>query len=220
MKRYFITGTDTDCGKTYVATKILQKFPSTAALKPIASGTIFKDETWVNNDAWQLQQCSNLSLAEINPWSFSHPIAPHIAAMREGVCIEARDLVQYCLDFHREGLQNLFIEGAGGLCVPFNEKQTWIDFLKLSQGQIETILVVGMRLGCINHALLTQMALKSSELRCIGWIANCLDEDMLELTENIRTLKNLLQFPLLATLPFQGDFIEDDHLAKLICFEY
>ncbi len=206
MKRYFITGTDTDCGKTYVTKKLTEYFPNSAAIKPIASGGNKVGNQLVNSDAHEFQQQSNIPLEQINPWCFELAVSPHIAAKEEGRCLSIKEIADYCLNQPFNSIETLFIEGAGGLMVPLNESETWVDFLKCTD--IPVILVVGMKLGCINHALLTAMALKSNRIQCVGWIANCLDPHMLALDENIETLKNKLPFPLLASIAFSGEVID------------
>lgn len=203
MRRYFITGTDTDCGKTYVTACLVDYFLNTAALKPIASGCMEIDNQLISNDAQLLQKNSKFSLDLINPWRFKSPVSPHIAAEHEGVCLSITEIADYCLNVHLEGIEQLFIEGAGGLMVPLNSNETWIDWLKMTQ--IPVIFVVGMKLGCINHALLTEAALKAHKIECIGWIANCIDPNMLALSENIKTLIHKLASPLLATVAFGSD---------------
>lgn len=204
MKRYFITGTDTDCGKTYVTKKLLEFFADSAAIKPIASGCILQGGQLVNADALQLKQNNKLTLEQINPWRFPLPVSPHIAARQTGAHIKIDEIARYCLELQIDDTEILFIEGAGGLMVPLNEQETWIDFLKITQ--LPVLLVVGMKLGCINHALLTAKVLETCQIHCNGWIANCLDPDMIALKENIATLKLKLNVPLLGTLPFQGGF--------------
>lgn len=204
MKRYFITGTDTDCGKTYVTAKLVQYFSQSAAIKPIASGCLELNNQYVSTDALALQEHCHLSLDVINPWRFKLPISPHLAAKEEGYSLSVAEIADYCLNLELDGIEQLFIEGAGGLMVPLNDNETWIDFLRLTQFPV--ILVVGMKLGCINHALLTATALKAYNIPCTGWIANCVDSEMLALSENIETLKELLEAPLMATLPFSGVF--------------
>jgi dethiobiotin synthetase len=204
MKRYFITGTDTDCGKTYVTTQLVDFFSQAAAIKPIASGCKVIDNQLVNADALQLQQHSNLSLQQINPWRFKSPISPHLAAKKEGARIIIQDIADYCLNLQLEDVDTLFIEGAGGLMVPLNDDETWLDFLNLTK--IPVILVVGMTLGCINHALLTQVALKANKIECAGWIANCLDSEMCALEENVATLQSLLEYPLWGIVPYLGRY--------------
>ncbi len=203
MKRYFITGTDTDCGKTYVTSQLLQALPAAAALKPVASGCFLRGEELVSSDAEQLQQYCGLSLDQINPWRYRLPASPHIAAEREGTIIDVKSVADYCLNFTAPGKEYLFIEGAGGLMAPLTYQQTWIDFLKLTQFSV--ILVVGLRLGCLNHALLTASVLSQHYLACTGWIANVVDPNYLAVEENIDTLNELLPFPLLTTITYQSN---------------
>lgn len=202
MKRYFITGTDTDCGKTYVTSSLVNYFPQAAAIKPIASGCMETENGLVSSDALQLQQSSHLSLDLINPWRFKLPISPHLAAKAMDLSVSAVEIADYCCNVSLEGIEKLFIEGAGGLFVPLNDNETWIDFLKITKFPV--ILVVGMKLGCINHALLTESVLRFHEIPCVGWIANCIDPEILALADNIATLKTKLEVPLLAVLPFSG----------------
>jgi dethiobiotin synthetase len=206
MKRYFITGTDTDCGKTWVTGKLVNHFAHSAAIKPIASGCFMVGDQLVSADAQHLQHHSNLPLEMINPWRYKLPVSPHIAAREEGQPIVVSHIIDYCLNLQVPGVETLFIEGAGGLIVPLNENETWIDFLKSSE--IPVILVVGMKLGCINHALLTEASLIANKIKCVGWIANCLDPDMLALSENIETLKKKMNIPLLASLSYAGALID------------
>ena len=212
MKRYFITGTDTDCGKTWVTAQLVNFFSNSAAIKPVASGCTVIGNQLVSADAEHLQQAYNLPLNEITPWRFQLPISPHLAARDAGETLSIKTIADYCLNLQITDKDILFIEGAGGLIVPLNENETWIDFLKYSN--IPVILVVGMTLGCINHALLTESALKFHKIPCAGWIANCLDPDMLALSDNIATLESKLKIPLLAHLPFSGH-IKDLNLNLL-----
>lgn len=209
MKRYFITGTDTDCGKTYVTARLTQFYPRSAAIKPVASGCYVEDRQLISADARQLEQHSSLTMEEITPWRFALPVSPHIAAIKEGVSLKVQEIADYCLNLQLHDRDKLFIEGAGGLLVPLNKHETWVDFLKLTK--IPVIMVVGMKLGCINHALLTAAALCLNQIECVGWIANCLDPDMLALEENIDTLKNHLDYPLLSVIPY-ADVISDMNL--------
>lgn len=208
MQRYFITGTDTDCGKTYVTCALLQYFykqrKNALALKPVASGC---DCNLQNADLTQLSYYNNLFKENIdhnyiiNRWQFAPPISPHLAAKAAGVTVPSTDLAAWCLDYQFSG-DYLLIEGAGGLLVPLNDEETWLDFLQLTK--IPAILVVGMRLGCLNHALLTDLVLKSHRVNYIGWIANIIDQEMLMLLENMQTLRKKMCAPLLATIPYQG----------------
>lgn len=200
MNRYFITGTDTDCGKTYVTRELIRHYANALALKPIASGCYKEQGQWISSDALLLSQAQPLSLEEINPWRFEWPVSPHIAAAREKQSIQLDKLIDYCLSFNKRDCDKLFIEGAGGLMVPLNDKHTWIDFLL--QSRIPVIVVVGMKLGCINHALLTFSVLKAHSIPCLGWIANCFDPTMLALEENIQTISQLANIPLIARVPY------------------
>ncbi|ARB91136.1 dethiobiotin synthase [Legionella longbeachae] len=206
MRRYFITGTDTDCGKTYVTARLVDYFFNAAAIKPVASGCIEIENQLISHDAQLLIKNNNFDLDLINPWRFKLPISPHIAAEKEGVRLSITEIADYCLNLNMEGVEQLFIEGAGGLMVPLNYDETWIDWLKITQ--IPVVVVVGIRLGCINHALLTEAALNAHKIECIGWIANCIDPNMQALSENIDTLVHKLESPLLATVPFESNLLD------------
>ena len=203
MKRYFIIGTDTDCGKTYVTCQLLDYFKAanqrTMAIKPVISGVDVDDSNM------HLQRYNGDVNQNISRWAFKRPISPHLAAEEEVQQICIQSLVDFCFDPGFAYVDNLLIESAGGLMAPLNYQETWIDVLLLSQ--IPVILVVGMRLGCLNHALLTELALRSHKIQCIGWIANCIDKDMLALPNNISTLIQKLQSPLLATIPYGGTLV-------------
>ena len=205
MKRYFIVGTDTDCGKTYVTCQLVKHFQSqgytSLAIKPVASGCLEKDDgTLISEDAQQLMHANGASEGDICPWRFKPAIAPHLAAEAVGLRLSAHAIMEFCSEERFSSLDYLLIEGAGGLMVPLNEQETWLDFLTISQ--IPVILVVGMRLGCINHALLTILALTAHNIVCEGWIANCLDKDMQELPLNIKTIADKAGIPLLTTVPY------------------
>jgi dethiobiotin synthetase len=198
MKRYFITGTDTDCGKTYSTCALLAYFkPKALALKPVASGCIITDKGLISEDALAIQKHCQLSLETINPWRFALPVSPHIAAKDNPLSIEA--IADYCLNFDAKGAEFLFIEGAGGLMVPLTDTTFWIDVLRLSK--LPVILTVG-----INHALLTQIALASLQIPFAGWIANEIDSKVLAWEENLTTLKNHLRAPLLGIIRHHQSF--------------
>ena len=211
MKPYFILGTDTDCGKTYVTCQLvkhLKKQQQTVlAIKPVASGLIHQNGQMINEDVHRLTQSNGVFFRDICPWRLTLPISPHLAARAEGISISARAVADFCCDEAFNAFDYLLIEGAGGLIVPINEQETWIDVLSMTN--IPVILVVGMRLGCINHALLTELALKAHNIRCCGWVANCIDPDMKALSENINTLSNKLECPLLLSIPFEGEWRDE-----------
>lgn len=202
MKSYFITGTDTDCGKTYVTSQLVNYYQNAVAIKPVASGCHKMGLDLVSSDAQELVKSNNLDLDFINPWRFELPVSPHIAAEKEGKSIQLAELVDYCTQFDLPGKDLLFIEGAGGLMVPLNNEHTWLDFLKVSQ--IPVIITVGMKLGCINHALLTMETLKAHQIPCAGWIANCIDPQMLTFEENMNTLVHMMDAYCLALVPYNG----------------
>ena len=207
MKRFFILGTDTDCGKTYVTCQLLDYFKNLnkkiSAIKPVASGCIEQDGQLVSEDVVHLAQHNGVALDDISFKRFQPPISPHLAAEAAKDVLLVETINDFCNSVSAD-LDYLLIEGAGGLMVPLNRHETWVDFLALSQ--IPVILVVGMRLGCLNHALLTAFALKAHRIPCVGWVANCIDKDMLALSQNIATLNDKMDFPLLVTLDFDGCF--------------
>jgi len=201
---YFVTGTDTGVGKTLISCALLHAFAargvSVVGMKPVAAGC---DADGLNEDVKQLRAASNIlaSLDQINPYSFFHPIAPHIAARNAGVSISlGRILEAYnALDAQADVV---IVEGAGGFQVPLNDTQDSAD-LTVALG-LPVILVVGMRLGCLNHALLTLRAIDDCGLTCAGWVANILDPDMAVLDENIQALQQRIHAPLLGVVKHQA----------------
>ena len=204
MKRYFITGTDTDCGKTHVTCHFIEDYKRqdqrVLGIKPVASGCFEEGGQLFSDDVTRLQAHNPQPHQSICHWLFKPPISPHLAANEVNQVITADAILDFCDTF--TDLDTLLIEGAGGLMAPLNDSETWLDFLIHSQ--IPAVVVVGMRLGCLNHALLTESVLKAHQIPCLGWVANCLDKDMLSLTENIETLSNKLSWPLLATIPYSN----------------
>lgn len=202
--KLFITGTDTDAGKTYVGVGILNAFnragKSTLGIKPVASGCSLIDGKLHNNDALALQAASSIKLDydKINPFAFEPAIAPHVAArqvQRELNVNLLHQKIQYALN---QPADICLIEGVGGWYTPLNDQETMADFVKINSFQ--TILVVGMRLGCLNHAILTMRALQQDNIHVIGWIANCIDPNMANRNESIETLRQWLGVPCLGVL--------------------
>lgn len=208
MKRFFIIGTDTDCGKTYVTRQLVYYFKSkkqqVMAIKPVATGCWEEQGGLINEDIVALEQANGFIHPLICPWRFKPAVSPHIAAAEVGCNLTAQAIATHCFAEEFSPLDCLLIEGAGGLMVPLNEQETWIEVLALTQ--IPVILVVGMRLGCLNHALLTASVLAKHQLACAGWIANCVTQQQ-SLDENINTLVNKITFPLLGVVPGNGGFI-------------
>ena len=207
LKGYFIAGTDTGIGKTTAAALLLNQLNAegkrTIGLKPVASGCDATAQGLRNADALILQQHASVTLPydTINPYAFAPPIAPHIAAQASGVTLSVNDLVQKCQKIQRaHPTSTLLIEGVGGWCVPLNDQETMADFA--SALGLPVILVVGMRLGCINHTLLTWASIKQAGVPTAGWIANQIDPNLLAYQENIQTLKSRLDAPLRQVIPY------------------
>jgi len=198
----FITGTDTDVGKTVVACGLGLR---TAAIKPVAAGCEVTEQGMTNSDALQLQAAASHKLAyqQINPIALEPAIAPHIAAAEAGVRMSASRLVGYCRGVSLMPVDMVVIEGAGGWRVPINSRETLADVAR--ELECAVIVVVGMRLGCLNHALLTMEAIRGDGLRIAGWVANILDPEMPRLQENIDTLKQCINEPCLGTVPRLDD---------------
>ena len=204
-QRYFIAGTDTDVGKTLVACALLAQARScgltTAAVKPVAAGCIETEDGLRNDDADQLlAQCTvPLHYEQVNPIAFLEPIAPHIAAQKLGQRMQVDRLAGFTSGVLMQGTNLTLVEGAGGWRVPVNERETLADLaISLS---MPVILVVGMRLGCINHALLTVEAITKDGLKLAGWVANCVDPEMAELEANIATLQSRIKAPMIGLVP-------------------
>ncbi len=200
---YFITGTDTGVGKTLVSCALVKAFSAqgkrVVGFKPIAAGC---DDNDHNDDAKALRAASNVqaSYGQINPYCFPHAIAPHLAARHTGVRIEFERILTSYRELAGQA-DEVIVEGVGGFCVPLNEKQDSADLAR--QFKLQVILIVGMRLGCLNHALLTMRAIADYQLECAGWVANVLDADMPALQENIAALQERISAPLLGVIPFQ-----------------
>ena len=200
---YFVTGTDTGVGKTLISCALLYAFAAqgktVVGMKPVAAGC---DADGLNEDVKKLRAATNIlaSLGQINPYSFLHPIAPHIAAHNAGVQINLQRILESYTELASQA-EVVIVEGAGGFRVPLNDTEDSTD-LALALG-LPVILVVGMRLGCLNHALLTVRAISDCGLVCAGWIANVTDNDMAALDDNIEALQQRIKAPLLAVVPYQ-----------------
>lgn len=214
MSAYFVTGTDTDVGKTVVASALLQHFNrqglSTIGFKPIAAGCDETADGLRNEDALNLMQQSSVSLSsslssslsydEINPFAFAPPIAPHIAAklVNQTITMEALNQAYQRITAYNSDVT--VVEGAGGWCLPINDNEFLYQWV--AEQKLAVILVVGIKLGCLNHALLTQAFIQSQGLNIVGWVANIISPQMLHIDENVETLKQQLNAPLLATVPY------------------
>lgn len=202
---WFVTGTDTGVGKTRASAALLHalrsRHPRCVGMKPVAAGT---DDAGLNEDVRALREASTLAVppALDNPVSLPDPVSPHIAAACAGRRIEVDALV----DAYRalaERADAVVVEGAGGFLVPLSDEATGADLAEALG--LPVILVVGLRLGCLNHALLTREAIRARGLPLAGWIVNRLDPAMREQAANVDFLRRRLDAPLLADWPWQPD---------------
>lgn len=218
--RWFVTGTDTGVGKTAVSCALLCAAAGaglrTAAIKPVAAGC---DDSGKNEDALALQLCMTeaLDYEQINPVALPEPIAPHIAADRAGKRLQAGRLAGLCRGVTLGGADFILIEGAGGWRVPISSRETLADLAR--ELGVGVIMVVGMRLGCINHALLTAEAICRDGLPLAGWVANQCGPRMACHEENVSTLRGMLEAPLLGDLPFIPEWRAEQLAAHLAIHE-
>lgn len=203
---FFITGTDTEIGKTHSAVKLIRHWQGeglrVAAMKPVASGCeILPDGRWFNDDVDRLVAATGQTDLELmNPYRFLPPVSPHIAAREAGVEISLATIH----DHYRRlcpGHDRVVVEGAGGWFAPLSDHCLMEDLAR--ELALPVILVVGMRLGCINHALLSVAAIRASGLELAGWIANRVVPDQLAYADNLATLRVRIDAPLLLELPFE-----------------
>ena len=207
---FFITGTDTGVGKTLAATGLLRAAAaqglSTLGLKPVSAGCVRHGDEWHNEDALAIQSAASLELpyAEVNPVAVEPPIAPHIALADENRRVGAAELSRRCVDvLRRRAPEFAVIEGAGGWLVPLNDSESLADVAVMIGAPV--ILVVGLRLGCLSHALLTAQAIAASGLPLAGWVGSCLnDPPMPRQAENLLTLEQRLPAPCIGVLPYLG----------------
>ncbi len=206
-RHFFVTGTDTGVGKTTVTVRLMQQLVAQGltviGMKPVASGYEWLDGRWQNDDVRQLTAASNVSAPPelVNPYCFEPAIAPHIAADQVGVEIDL-EVIRAAYTQLSAMADVVIVEGAGGLLVPLNkQQQTIADLIQMLN--LSALIVVGMRLGCINHALLTAEVLRQRNIHCCGWVANSVDPQMSYPQENLQTLITGLQQPPLLELPFQ-----------------
>lgn len=219
MLNLFVTGTDTDVGKTLISTGLLEAFnrlnKQTIGYKPISAGCEQTEFGLENGDAKALQQYSSvaLTLNQVNPIAFAPPIAPHIAAEQVGQTIAASKIMagwQRLADLQPDVL---LTEGAGGWQLPINNQQCLPEVLTELKPQV--IIVVGMRLGCLNHSLLTVDAIKQKGFEIAGWVANHLCTDMPVATKNLSTLKAFIDAPLIGEVPYLGDDAQSNAVQRV-----
>lgn len=201
---YFITGTDTEIGKTFITSALLRAFAkqgcSTLGVKPIASGADEINGVLHNEDVDSLVAASTVKAPQeiVVPYLMRTPAAPHIVAAMENVNMDVQHIAR-CYQQAQDLADVVLVEGVGGFCVPLDDETSTVD---LAQGlSLPVILVVGMRLGCINHALLTAQAIAASGLRLAGWVANTVDPEMRFFEENVQALKQRIDAPCLGVIP-------------------
>jgi dethiobiotin synthetase len=207
-KRFFVTGTDTAVGKTLITAALLlnaRTFGMQAVgVKPVSAGCTRVNGQLVNDDALLLQRYSSVQLdyAQVNPFALELAMAPHVAARRAGICLRATALAANVSGVADQGHDALLVEGAGGWLVPLNGTETMAD-LAVTLGY-PVILVVAMRLGCLNHALLTARAIRDAGLMLAGWVANSTGPAMEAFDENLQALEQRLPALRLGSVPCLG----------------
>jgi dethiobiotin synthetase len=204
----FVTGTDTGVGKTLVASALLRAFGHcglrAVGMKPVASGCRADANDRGNEDVAALVAAANVRapIDLVNPYCFEAAIAPHLAAQQAGRSISLSRIRECYLALKRMA-DRVVVEGAGGLLVPLGPREDFGDLARVLE--LSVVLVVGMRLGCLNHALLTAETIRSRGLLFGGWVANRIDPVMPFFEENLETLRQRLPAPLMAIVPFTSD---------------
>ena len=207
MHSFFITGTDTNIGKTAITCSLIAKCIEegfrAGGMKPVAAGCHIENGYMISDDVKKIIEVSNvdLNIKEINPYSFELPIAPHICFKSSEIDIH---LIKKYLQSFENKMDYLFIEGVGGYAVPLTETFTTADLV--GNLDIPVILVVGMKLGCINHTLLTVESILNKKQQLCGWVANRIDRDMQAYEENFSFLKEKIKAPCLGEVPYFKDF--------------
>ena len=195
---FFVAGTDTEVGKTYVSVQLINLLVNrgqrVGVMKPVSAGCELIDGQLRNADALSLMQASNLqqSYEEVNPFAYSEPVSPHIAAQGAPVCLDV--IAQKYKDI-RASSDCVVVEGAGGWMTPISAELSMVDLVKALH--IPVVLVVAIKLGCLNHAMLTVDGIKKSGIHLAGWVANEMDPAMSYLQENIQYLKPAIDAPLI-----------------------
>lgn len=221
MSGIFITGTDTDCGKTTISLGLMaalqQRGLRVNGMKPVASGCAMTPAGLRNADARQLlaQSSHRNAYALVNPYAFAPPIAPHLAAIQAGVTIDFAAIIKAYQTLAATA-EVVIVEGVGGWRVPLTPKQLVSD-LALAL-DLPVIMVIGLKLGCINHALLTAESIRASGAQCVGWVGNQIDPQMPELTANVATLTELIAAPCLGIVPW-NTAINAQHIAAQLTVE-
>jgi dethiobiotin synthetase len=206
MNHFYVTGTDTDIGKTIASTALLHALRSgglhAVGMKPVASGCVRTDTGWHNEDALALLEASDPhpEYTDLNPYALPSPLAPEIAAREAGVEIELGKIVS-AFERLRASADAVVVEGVGGWSAPLSATLDQVDVVRSLR--LSVVMVVGMRLGCLNHARLTARAIAADGCELVGWIANHVDPGMERQDENFELLRVRLQAPCWGRLPFR-----------------
>ena len=202
---YFVTGTDTEVGKTLVSASLVYKlnldqYGSAAAYKPLAAGTYTDQAGHLRNEdieTYLIVGNNKISREMLCPYVLDFPAAPHLVARKRGITLDMPKMLD---GFHRieQEVEHVIVEGAGGFLTPINANQDLSDFAQLVR--LPIILTVGIRLGCLNHTLLTIEAIEKRGLKLAGWVANCISPQMPYREENINTLRQRISAPLLGVI--------------------
>lgn len=220
--KLFVTGTDTNVGKTYISTAFLRKFNSigfsTFGVKPIASGCHRIDGKLRNEDALALQKASSIkkSYGFVNQVALEAPIAPHISAQLEGLHLTIDVLIEKINKSLAISSDIFIIEGAGGWFVPLNNQESMADLVRLLN--VPVILVVGIKLGCLNHAMLTVHTINQMKISFLGWVANCIEPQMRAIDENIKTLEVWVKAPCMGIIRYGEDPLQHLNLQPILDF--
>ena len=219
MSGFFITGTDTEIGKTFVSSLLIKLLTeeglNVVGMKPIASGAKLIDGRLKNDDALSLIQASNVDVdyEKINPYVFKPAISPHLAAEDAGIEIDLTKIKSNFAELEKKS-DVVIVEGVGGWFAPLSLHATVADLAEELNQPI--ILVIGLRLGCLNHALLTAQAIRQSGLAIAGWIANHVEKDFSVAEKNIETIKHFLNdFPFLGTVSYQINSNEQSSIEHI-----
>lgn len=205
MKALFIAGTDTEVGKTVVSKAILSAVGAqgkkTIGYKPVAAGSEKTAQGWRNSDALHLQAAANLEVDYdlVNPYALSLPASPHIAALADNVTVEY-DKLSTVLAQHKENSDFVLVEGAGGWRVPVSKDDCLSSWVK--QEKLPVVLVVGIKLGCLSHAMLTAEVIKADGLELVGWVANRVNPGVEHYAEIIEMLENNIDAPKVGEIPY------------------
>lgn len=213
----FITGTDTGIGKTWSTVALMENLKAqgrrVCGMKPVASGAEHIDGKLVNDDARLIMQHGSepIEYSVINPCVFEMPVSPHIAASRTNEKINFEKIVS-CYEKLASSFDDIIVEGVGGWRVPLSNEETVVDLVQTLN--LPVILVVGIKLGCINHAKLTAESILADDIRLAGWISNRVDDDCLCFNETIETLKKDINCPYIAEMPHMKNFEPERIIIK------